>query len=61
MKNTNKQNFTVNALLLILLALLFFSGSLMWSQHNQYHNTLWNGQTDSQPLPSHMNWNNSTQ
>jgi hypothetical protein len=38
MKTTEKQNLTVNALLFVLLALLFLSGSLMWSQHGQYHN-----------------------
>ena len=38
MKTTGKQNLTVNTLLFILLALLFLSGSLMWSQHGQYHN-----------------------
>ncbi len=38
MKTSEKQNLTVNALLLVLLALLFLSGSLMWSQHGQYHN-----------------------
>ena len=38
MKTSEKQNLTVNALLLVLLALLFLSGSFMWSQHGQYHN-----------------------
>lgn len=38
MKTTEKQTLTVNALLLVLLALIFLSGSLMWSQHSQYHN-----------------------
>ncbi len=38
MKTTEKQNLTVNALLFVLLVLLFLSGSLMWSQHGQYHN-----------------------
>ncbi len=37
MKTTEKQKLTVNVLLLILLALLFLSGTLMWSQHEQYH------------------------
>ncbi len=38
MKTNEKQNLTVNVLFLILLALLFLSGTLMWSQHGQYHN-----------------------
>lgn len=38
MKNTDKQNLTVNTLLLFLLALFFLSAALMWSQHSQYHN-----------------------
>ncbi len=37
MKTTEKQKLTVNVLLLILLVLLFLSGTLMWSQHGQYH------------------------
>ncbi len=50
MKTTDKQNLTVNALLLVLLALLFLSGSLMWSQHGEYHNQYgmgWTGQGSS--------------
>ena len=38
MKTTEKQNLTVNVLVFILFALLFLSGSLMWTQHGQYHN-----------------------
>ncbi|RKZ97682.1 MAG: hypothetical protein DRQ43_02610 [Gammaproteobacteria bacterium] len=38
MKTTEKQNLTVNALFFVLLALFFLSGSLMCSQHGQYHN-----------------------
>ena len=41
MKKTHKQTLTINALILFLLALLFLSGSLMWLQHHQYHNTSW--------------------
>ena len=40
MKTTERQNLTVNALLFILLALFFLSGSLMWSQHGQYHKVM---------------------
>lgn len=59
MKNTNKQNLTVNVLILLLLALFFLTGSLMWSQHNQYHNKFWGGQSTTLTSPSnHMNWLN---
>ncbi len=38
MKTTEKKKLTINALFLILLALLFLSGTLMWLQHSEYHN-----------------------
>ncbi|MCK5649639.1 MAG: hypothetical protein KAI22_12255, partial [Gammaproteobacteria bacterium] len=48
-----KQNLTVNALLLVLLALFFLSGSLMWLQHGEYHHLQgmgWMGQSNSQSM-----------
>ena len=59
MKHTQKQNLTINALLLLLIALFLFSGSLMWSQHHQYHNTSWMDTGFSQGPLHPMNWNNS--
>lgn len=32
------QNMTISILLLVLIALLFISGLLMWTQHGRYHN-----------------------
>ncbi|MCW8928818.1 MAG: hypothetical protein OQL19_01115 [Gammaproteobacteria bacterium] len=60
MKDTNKKNLAVNALILLMLLLLFFSGSLMWTQHNQYHKTFWNTDSNTQyNSTNHMNWLNS--
>ena len=53
MKQSEKQNLTVNALLLVLLALFFLSGSLMWLQHGEYHHLQgmgWMGQSNSQSM-----------
>lgn len=62
MKTTNRQSFTVNALIVLLMILFIISGSLMWSQHNQYHRTLWNidGQIQNSSI-SHMGWFDSTE
>ena len=60
MKNIQKQNFTMNTLLILLLILFFLSGSLMWSQHHQYNNTSWMGQDYySHGMFSPLNGNNS--
>lgn len=62
MKTTKKQTLAVNSLLFILLALFFLSGSLMWSQHEQYHNQHgmgWmvpaNSQNISAPFSNNLN------
>ena len=57
MKNLNKKNLTVNVLIVFLLLLLFLSGSLMWTQHNQYHKTFWNTDGNTEYSSTHhMNW-----
>ena len=62
MKNTNKQSLTVNALILLLLALFFLTSSLMWTHHNQYHKTFWGAQGDTQNIPArHTNWLNTNE
>jgi hypothetical protein len=42
MKYTQNQNITLNALVLVLLALFFLAGTMMWSQSHQYggHGTM---------------------
>ncbi len=62
MKHTHKQSLTVNALLLLLLALFFLSASLMWSKHNQYHsqqemNWMSSIQSANVPMPFYMHGN----
>ncbi len=55
MKTHEKQNLTINVLLMVLLALFFLSGSLMWSQHGQYHNQQdmgWMGLSNSHNISS---------
>jgi nitrogen fixation-related uncharacterized protein len=55
-KTEEKQSLTVNALLFALLALAIGLGSLMWSQHGQYHDQQemgWMGQDNLQLMGEH--------
>ena len=52
------QNLIVNALLFVLLALLVVSGTLMWLQHDQYHNGAWMSK-GFQQNESQMSWHHA--
>ncbi len=59
-KIEEKQSLTVNTLLFILLTLAIGLGTLMWSQHGQYHDQQemgWMGQDNLQLMGEHSNKN----
>ncbi len=61
MKNTHKLNITLNALVLLLLALFFLAGTMMWSQSHQYQNHSYMHQDSSYGQFNSMTWNKAGQ